>query len=102
MSGWHQSSRHERGYGTQWDKLRKHVLRRDDYLCQTCLMSGRVTEAREVDHIIPKSQDGTDDCENLASICTACHRAKTQREARAARGAAPRIEFDPSGFPIWD
>jgi HNH endonuclease. len=42
--------------------------------------------AKHVDHIIPKSQGGTDDDGNLQSLCAACHRAKTAREGRG-RGA---------------
>ena len=57
--GWetHQrgKSRHQRGYGTQWDKLRARILKRDKYLCQECLRSGRATEAKTVDHIIAKA-----------------------------------------------
>jgi 5-methylcytosine-specific restriction protein A len=36
--------------------------------------------ASEVDHIIPKAQDGTDDFDNLQAICTDCHKAKTKAE----------------------
>ncbi|WP_340618711.1 HNH endonuclease, partial [Xenorhabdus entomophaga] len=48
-TGWqaHQQgkNRHARGYGSKWDKLRERILRRDKYLCQECLRSGRVVEA---------------------------------------------------------
>lgn len=30
MSGWHTTSRHTRGYGHQWDKLRAAILEYDD------------------------------------------------------------------------
>lgn len=73
-------NRHERGYGSQWEKLRKAVLRRDSRLCQVCLQQGRVTPANEVDHIIPKAKGGQDDPPNLQSICRPCHQAKTARE----------------------
>lgn len=76
----HQLSRHERGYGTQWDKLRKRILIRDKYLCQVCLKQGIPTPAKQVDHIIPKAQLGTDDTDNLQSICIPCHKAKTKAE----------------------
>ena len=79
-------SRHERGYGTDWDKQRKRILRRDKGLCQVDLAAGRYRPAKEVDHIIPKSQGGTDDDSNLQSICHECHQAKTAREAAAGRG----------------
>lgn len=60
--GWetHQrgKSRHQRGYGAKWDKLRVRILKRDKYLCQECLRAGRVTEAKTVDHIIAKAHGG--------------------------------------------
>ena len=74
---WSRRSRHERGYGTAWDKLRIVILRRDKYLCQPCVRDGYTTTAQEVDHIIPKAKGGTDDEDNLQSICTPCHKHKT-------------------------
>lgn len=85
MAWSHELSRHERGYGSEWVKRRKHVLQRDMYLCQPCLRSGRPTPAKEVDHITPKAQDGTDDYDNLQAICTECHKAKTKAEKNGKR-----------------
>ncbi|TQE92725.1 MAG: HNH endonuclease [Spiribacter salinus] len=84
-------TRHERGYGTRWDKLRQRVLQRDDYLCQVCLSKGRVTPANEVDHITPKAQGGTDAEGNLQAICRSCHRDKTAKESTHARDQARRV-----------
>ena len=98
----HEGSRHDRGYGWQWVKLRAHVLRRDYYLCQPCQTAGRTTQATQVDHIIPKSQDGSDDMANLQSICDECHVAKTKLEAAQAQGRRQRNRFDGKGFPVWD
>lgn len=78
-------SRHERGYGTDWDKKRTRILRRDNGLCQPCLRGGRVTAATQVDHVVPKEEDGTDADENLQAICTDCHKAKTAEEAKRGR-----------------
>jgi 5-methylcytosine-specific restriction protein A len=41
-----------------------------------------VTIATEVDHIVPKSQGGTDDDDNLQAICSPCHKTKTGSERR--------------------
>ena len=79
-------TRHERGYGTKWDKLRKVILRRDKGLCQVCLAGGKYRPAKQVDHIRAKSQGGTDAEDNLQSICVECHQAKTANEAAAGRG----------------
>lgn len=84
QSGWQRSStgktRTQRGYGASWDKQRKRIFSRDNYLCQNCLKEGKLTPATEVDHIIPKSQGGTDEDDNLQSICIPCHRHKTATE----------------------
>ena len=93
----HSLTRHERGYGYEWTKRRAAVLARDLYLCQPCLSKGRPTQATEVDHIVPKSQDGTDDFENLQAICRPCHATKTKAEAKGE----PVTRFDREGYPIW-
>ena len=104
MTGWKHDrrSRHERGYGTAWDKLRKQAMTRDDWLCQPCLRKGRATPATECDHITPKSQGGTDDLDNLQAICTDCHKAKTAQESAEAQGRTHRrkrrVGLD--GYPI--
>lgn len=79
-------SRHERGYGSEWDRTRKRILRRDHGLCQVCLSIGRYTPADQVDHIINKARGGTGADENLQSICRPCHQAKTAAEAMKGRG----------------
>ena len=73
-------SRHERGYGAAWDRIRLQALKRDGYLCQPCLRAGRITEAKAVDHIKPKAQGGSDDLANLQGICDQCHADKTARD----------------------
>ena len=70
----------ERGYGWSWKKLRDAIMVRDKHLCQNCYRQGLVARARHVDHIIPKSQGGTDEPENLEAICIPCHTEKTTRE----------------------
>ncbi len=82
--GWQQhqqgKSRHERGYGSQWDIKRARILKRDNHLCQNCLRNGRAEAAKTVDHIKAKAHGGTDDDSNLESICYACHKSKTAVE----------------------
>ncbi|MDR5611532.1 MAG: HNH endonuclease signature motif containing protein [Arsenophonus sp.] len=73
-------SRHQRGYGTKWDKLRATILQRDKYLCQICLRNRLATAAKTVDHIIAKAHGGTDIESNLQSLCWSCHRKKTATE----------------------
>lgn len=66
----------KKGYGRRWQKLRRVILARDLYLCQAC----RRATATDVDHITPKVQGGTDEAENLQSLCHACHSRKTAGE----------------------
>jgi 5-methylcytosine-specific restriction protein A len=83
----HRGSRQSRGYGAEWEVTRKRILSRDKGLCQPCLKAKRYRPARQVDHKIPKFEGGTDDDDNLQSICKTCHAEKTQAEAlRARRG----------------
>ena len=91
-TGWvsdsRRGSRHARGYGAAWTRLRDLVLKRDGGLCQPCLRARRVTRATQVDHIKSKAEGGTDDESNLQSICEPCHKAKTARESARARTRA--------------
>lgn len=76
-----------RGYGTAWRKLRAAILERDDYACTT---PGCGAPATEVDHIIPRHQGGSDEHENLRSLCAAHHGTKTGLERH-------RLRFGPPG-----
>lgn len=84
-SGWNRrvdrtGSTTERGYGYAWQKLRKLILQRDKYLCVLCKEQGRLTEATDVDHKLNKAKGGTDDWDNLQSLCGPCHKIKTSTE----------------------
>jgi 5-methylcytosine-specific restriction enzyme A len=89
--GWSDSrrgSRQERGYGSEWDRLRLTILKRDQYVCKCadCATLNRIRPATQVDHIRNKEQGGSDDPSNLQAINVVCHKIKTAREAKAARG----------------
>ncbi len=92
----HEGSRHARGYGWQWVKLRERILVRDLYLCQPCLDAGRTTQATEVHHIKAKSHGGDDDEGNLISICSPCH----DKESRKQFGWKPRVVTGKDGWPV--
>ncbi len=80
-------SRHERGYGNEWDKTRLRILERDGGLCQICLSKGVVNPCArkkygaQIDHKVPKAEGGTDDDENLQTACVPCHKEKTLLES---------------------
>lgn len=92
-------SRHERGLGTEWDRVRAIVMRRDKWLCQPCQRAGRVTPATECDHIVPRSKGGKCSTANAEAICADCHQAKTASEN--GRTDRTRARFDASGRVIW-
>lgn len=92
-------TRHQRGYGWAWIKLRRIVFKRDKYLCQPCLREGMTTAATQVDHIRPKAKGGGDELTNLQSICNACADIKNAID----RGAplVERLPVDASGWQVW-
>jgi 5-methylcytosine-specific restriction protein A len=93
---WSKETRQSRGYGKEWQRIRLIALRRDHNLCQVCLKNGFVTRATQVDHIINKAKGGTDNIENLQSICKECHDKKTIQE----KGYTVKKAIGIDGFPI--
>src|SRR5690606_6721021 len=73
------------GYKGDWLKLRAQVLREEPF-CRQC---GR--PATTVDHIIPKSQGGTDDRSNLQALCDTCRRRKDAADSAAGRRLARQV-----------
>ncbi len=102
--------------------LRVQVLARDHYRCLMCGAS-RADTTLHVDHIVPVVEGGTDELDNLATLCRECnqgkaaHRFGNYRELRAAsplngHGRSPMqrwqavvgkaICIDPlTGHPEW-
>lgn len=91
-------TRQERGYGADWDRRRRRILKRDCGICQCaeCKQLNRLRLATEVDHRENKAEwllhhgslAGVDDDSNLQAINKECHKAKTSREAQRGRGAS--------------
>lgn len=77
-------------------QIRARILRRDEGRCQVCKRNGYITEAREVDHIIPRCKGGGDDDDNLQAICVECHKAKSATDTGKRR--RPQIGAD--GWPV--
>jgi 5-methylcytosine-specific restriction protein A len=72
------ASSSERGYGVEWSKVRNAYLA-DHPWCAHCAIAGQRIKATDVDHIKPRRDGGTDDAENLQSLCHRHHSLKTAR-----------------------
>lgn len=59
-------------------RLRHEVFKRDQFRCKEC-GRGNKEVVLHVDHIIPVSQGGTDELDNLQTLCSACNFAKSNR-----------------------
>ena len=59
-------------YGRAWKRIRDRYVR-DNPLCEMCIKERRLAPVDEVHHILPVSQGGTHERENLMSLCRSCH-----------------------------
>lgn len=66
MSGWDSLS---------WEAKRGAVLTQALFVCEIC----QNADARDVDHIWPKSKGGTDDRWNLRAACKPCNQSKSDQ-----------------------
>lgn len=57
-------------------KKRLQVLKNDNFKCVFC-GRGKGETKLHIDHIIPKSKGGTDDIENLQTLCSECNLSKS-------------------------
>ena len=85
-----------------WTYTRYLILQRDGYKCRVCGSNGNDCEVKkkvhgqtwvikggiEIQHIIPKSQGGTDHPANLITLCRKCH-LKTFKKHYAGVPATP-------------
>ena len=61
---------YQKGFNYEFSSRREAVLHRDKYTCQIC---GKKHTKLEVHHIVYKSQGGTDNEDNLITLCEDCH-----------------------------
>lgn len=65
---------YQKGINYGFENTKAMVLNRDNYTCQYC--RGKHKDSRlEVHHIIFRSNGGSDDQENLITLCHTCHKA---------------------------
>lgn len=62
---------YQQGFNYGYSSRRSAILHRDNYTCQCC---GKKNCRLEVHHIKFKSNGGTDDEENLITLCEDCHK----------------------------
>jgi 5-methylcytosine-specific restriction endonuclease McrA len=74
-----------------WPRIRGMVLERDGECCQECGadLSRRPNYLREVHHIIPRIEGGSDHPRNLITLCNECHHRHTESLMRG-RMADPK------------
>lgn len=64
-------------------RLRHEVFKRDNYKCKECGKTKKNTTLH-VDHILPVVQGGTDELDNLQTLCQACNLAKSNKKWKAS------------------
>ena len=63
---------YQQGANYGFENTKEKVLNRDNYLCQHC--NGKKKDTKlEVHHIIYRSSGGSDEEDNLITLCHACH-----------------------------
>ena len=62
---------YQKGFNYGYSSRREAILHRDNYTCQCC---GKKNCRLEVHHIKFRRDGGTDDEENLITLCTDCHK----------------------------
>lgn len=92
---WNNRIEHGRIVGRPWRRLREQVFKRDGFLCVLCKAKGRLTVAAVCDHRKPLAKGGTNDMDNLQSLCGPCDEAKT----RIDNGAKPVTGCNADGWP---
>lgn len=81
---------------------RKIILERDEYTCQVCGHVGTedsVSRGMEVHHIMPRVLGGTNEPDNLTTLCESCHKqrdicAGTRKAASMNQPTLPPLVLD--------
>jgi len=66
---------YQEGRQKDFYNIKQYVLHRDNYQCQHCTKSKKIkNEKLHVHHIVFKSNGGTDNPDNLITLCKSCHK----------------------------
>lgn len=74
---------YQKGSNYGFANTKARVLNRDNYQCQYCKTKKNGTKL-EVHHIIYRSQNGSDEAENLITLCHDCHVALHQGKIKSS------------------
>lgn len=84
----------------RFESIRKEILERDDCTCQECGHLGDPDDGSlHVHHITPRSQGGSNDPENLKTLCSDCHQFLHAEEAR--RGTVEELREIVRRYDKW-
>lgn len=62
-----------------WKLTREKVLERDHYFCQDCRIKPKHNSQLQVHHLKRRIMGGTDDLDNLITLCFSCHKKRDGR-----------------------
>ena len=62
----------KRRYGNHWKRTRDAFLEEHPF-CEICRSEGRIVQADTVHHILPISEGGSNEWDNLQALCHTCH-----------------------------
>lgn len=75
----------------KWSNIRDAVLTRDKHVCDMC----NSCESLEVHHIIPRIKNGSDEPDNLVTLCYNCHKKLHREHGRPSINRSKEIENNP-------
>jgi 5-methylcytosine-specific restriction protein A len=81
-------------YGAEWRRIRSAYISINP-LCEDCKTNGRYVPAEEVHHIKPIAEGGSNDWQNLRSLCKSCH---SRISSGNGWGHGRKLEFYGSGI----
>lgn len=87
---------YQKGTNYGFENTKAMVLSRDGYICKRCKTKKKGVKL-EVHHIVFRSKGGSDEPENLITLCHDCHKKLHDGEIELS----PKGERKPTGFSPW-
>jgi ATP adenylyltransferase len=88
-----------RGTGDVSGTLRYEVLKAAKFRCELCGVSAE-ERALQVDHIVPRNHDGSDEIVNLQALCYICNAMKGDKDSTDFRAVRAGYEHRDSSCPF--